>query len=154
MKPIAHALLFAACLAGTPALADVTIDGQVMRPHRWTPSDLRAQPGLEIDLSYLTGKGEEHGHFVGVPLWRLLGEVGLADDKGKNPAIRHYVVATGADGYGAVFSYGELDPELEGKAVLICYQRDGVETPDLQLVVPGDKRGSRYIHDLVRVEVR
>ena len=147
-------LLLAGLLVAAPALADVTIDGQVMRPHQWAMSDLKAQPGVVIDLSYMTGHGEEHGHFTGVPLWRLLSEAGLADDKGKNPNIRHYVVATGADGYSAVFSFGELDPDLEGKAVLIAYDRDGVQAPDLQLVVPGDKKGGRYIHDLVRIEVR
>ncbi len=147
-------ILLAGLILAAPALADVTIDGLVMHPHRWAVSDLKAQPGVVIELAYQTGHGEEKGRFTGVPLWRLLSEVGLADDKGKNPAIRHYIVASGADGYSAILSYGELDPDLEGKSVLVVYERDGIPTPDLQLVVPGDKKGARYVHDLVRVEVR
>ena len=146
--------LLSGLLAAAPAVADVTIDGAVLHPHHWALSDLKAQPGVVIDLSYQTGHGEEHGHFTGVPLWRLLSEVGLADDKGKNPAIRHFIVATGGDGYSAIFAFGELDPDLEGKSVLVAYERDGIPMPDLQLVVPGDKKGARYVHDLVRVEVR
>jgi DMSO/TMAO reductase YedYZ molybdopterin-dependent catalytic subunit len=145
--------VLAGLLVAAPALADVTVDGLVMHPHQWAMSDLKAQPGLVIELSYQTGHGEEKGRFTGVPLWRLLSEVGLADDKGKNPNIRHYIVATGADGYSAVFAVGELDPDLEGKSVLVAYERDGIQTPDLQLVVPGDKKGGRYVHDLVHVEV-
>ena len=147
--------LVACLLAAMPVFADVTIDGQVQHPHRWAASDLKAQAGVQADVTYQSGKGEEHARFVGVPLWRLLSEAALVEDgKGKNPSNRHIVVATGGDDYSAILSFGEIDPEFEGKAVLVAYERDGVPLPDLQLVVPGDKRGGRYVHDLVHIEVR
>ena len=50
----------------------------------------------------------------------------------------------------------ELDPEFEGKEVLIANTADGRPMADggLRLVVPGDQRGGRSVHDLVRIVVR
>lgn len=49
---------------------------------------------------------------------------------------------------------GELDPELEGKQVLIAWPRDGQPLATPQIVVPGDKRAGRGVHDVVEIEVR
>ena len=38
---------------------------------------------------------------------------------------------TGADGYVVALAVGELDPEFEGKSVLVAYARDGKPTPGL-----------------------
>jgi len=38
--------------------------------------------------------------------------------------------------------------------VLVAYERDGKPLDGLQLVMPGDKRGGRYVHELVHIEVK
>ena len=141
-------------LAAAPALADVLVDGQVRQSHPWSLEELKKLAPVSAEVTYLTGHGEEHARFTGVPLWTLLGEAKLADETGKLPQIRHSVLVTGRDGYGAALSYGEFDPEFEGKAVLLAWQRDGKDLDTPQLVVPGDKRGGRYVHDVVHIEVR
>jgi len=65
---------------------------------------------------------------------------------------------TGSDGYDAVFSYAELDPELGGELVLVAYARDGQPlgpSEGMARTVGGsDKRGSRLVSNVVRIEVR
>ncbi len=63
---------------------------------------------------------------------------------------------TGADGYTVAVAIGEMDPEFEGKSVILAYTKDGQKIPGtgLRLVVPGDQRGGRSVHDMVRVEIR
>jgi DMSO/TMAO reductase YedYZ molybdopterin-dependent catalytic subunit len=141
-------------LAASPALADVLVDGQVRQPHPWSLEELKKMAPVSTDVAYLTGHGEEHARFTGVPLWTLLGEAKLADETGKLPGLRHAVLVTGRDGYGVALSFGEVDPEFEGKAVLLAWQRDGKDLETPQLVVPGDKRGGRYVHDVVHIEVK
>jgi len=147
-------LLGAGLLLALPAAADVLVDGQVRQPHSWTLAELKALAPVSAEVAYLTGHGEEHVRFTGVPLWILLGEAKLADDTGKMPAIRHSVMVTGRDGYSALVSLGEFDPEFEGKEVLLAWQRDGKDLDTPQLVVPGDKRGGRYVRDVIKIEVR
>ena len=147
-------LLCAGLLMAVPALADVLVDGQVRQPHSWSVAELKALAPASADVTYQTGHGEEHARFTGVPLWTLLGEAKLADDQGKMPGLRHSVLVTGRDGYAVMLAFGEFDPEFEGKAVLLAWQRDGKDLDTPQLVVPGDKRGGRYVHDVVRIEVK
>jgi DMSO/TMAO reductase YedYZ molybdopterin-dependent catalytic subunit len=141
-------------LAAVPALADVLVDGQVRQPHPWTLAELKALPPASAEVTYMTGHGEENARFTGVPLWTLLGEAKLADEQGKMPGLRHSVLVSGRDGYSVALSFGEFDPDFEGKAVLLAWQRDGKDLEAPQLVVPGDKRGGRYVHDVVRIEVK
>jgi len=72
--------------------------------------------------------------------------------------LRKYVVATGSDGYDAVFSLAELDPELGAEVVLVAYARDGrpLEPGEgmARLVLGTDQRGSRLVSNLARLEVR
>ena len=50
---------------------------------------------------------------------------------------------------------GEIAPDFGAKPALIAYQRD-TEAPGaggLWLVMPGDKLGGRYVHDVVAIDV-
>jgi DMSO/TMAO reductase YedYZ molybdopterin-dependent catalytic subunit len=147
-------VLFLATLLALPASADVLIDGQVSAPRSWSVADLKAQTAVTVETSYLSGKGEEHVRFTGVPLWALLGEAKLTDKEGHHPDLRHSVAVTGRDGYVIAVAFGEFDPEFEDKNVLVAYERDGKPLEGLQLVMPGDKRGARYVHDVVHIEVK
>ena len=64
------------------------------------------------------------------------------------------MLARGQDGYAVALAIGELDPNFEGKQVLIAYAQDDKPLPGLRLVVPADIRGGRGVHDLAAIEVR
>ena len=97
----------------------------------------------------------EEASFTGVPLWTLLGEVGGIDDPAKRAELRHVIRITARDGYVVVLSTGEIAPDFGAKPALLAYQRDD-EAPaaaGFRLVMPGDKRGGRYVRDVISIEV-
>ena len=57
------------------------------------------------------------------------------------------------DGYAVALA--EIDPEFEGKQVLLAYRRNGqpIEGNTLRLVVPADRHGGRSVRDVVRIDL-
>ena len=76
-----------------PSLA---IAGAVDHPQQLTIADLKALPPTTLDVTFMTGHGEEHGRFTGALLWTLLDRAALSDTKGKHPDLHHTLVATGS----------------------------------------------------------
>ncbi|MFO0893059.1 MAG: molybdopterin-dependent oxidoreductase, partial [Isosphaeraceae bacterium] len=62
-----------------------------------------------------------------------------------------------ADGYRAVFALPELDPDFTDRPVLLADRRDGRPLPGkdgpLQVIVPSDKRHSRWVRQVVALRV-
>jgi DMSO/TMAO reductase YedYZ molybdopterin-dependent catalytic subunit len=154
-------LLIAACVlfpaANAEAARSLTIDGRVAQKLHLAPADLMAMPTKEAEISFQTGHGAEKATYKGVELWDLVQRAKLADEKGNRPDLHHFALVTGRDGYAVVIALGEIDPDFEGKDVLIAYEKDGEPLgakDGLRLVVPGDKHGGRAVRDVVRVEIR
>ena len=90
----------------------------------------------------------------GVLLATLLPVSALALTPGrKNDQAALAVTATGADGYAATVSYGEIAPDLGNRGILISTAEDGQPLPQPRLVVPGDVKGARYVSELVDLRV-
>ncbi len=145
--------------AADPGTVDeLVIDGSVDHVLRLGSTELKAIPATVVDVSYATGHGEETGHFSGTLLWTLIERAGIAGDGAKpKHHLGHSLLVTGRDGYAVTLSVGELDPDFEGKSVILAYARDDKPTPPaegLRLVVPGDKKGGRSVRDVVRIEVK
>jgi hypothetical protein len=84
----------------------------------------------------------------------LVGDAVPIDGGGKNVRLRRSLSVTGRDGYAVALSFGELDPDFEGKQIVLAYAKDGKALETIQLVVPGDRRGGRAVRDVVSVDVR
>ncbi len=157
---LAGAILLALVLLGQAARADppsATLDGQVAHPLTLSASDLAALPATEVDSSFQTEHGQQTAHFRGVSLWSLIERAGLSVEQGnRRNSLRHYLLVTGRDGYAIALSIGEIDPDFEGKPVILAYDRDGkpLEADSLRLIVPGDKHGGRAVRDVVHLEVK
>jgi DMSO/TMAO reductase YedYZ molybdopterin-dependent catalytic subunit len=138
------------------ASGTLAIDGQIAHPTHLTADDLKKLPATDLDVTFMTGHGQESGHYTGALLWTLLDQAGLTDTQGKHPDLHHVLLATGSDGYVIAFAFGEIDPDFGNKPIIIAYAKDGKPLgPDgLRLVVPGDKLGARDIKDVVRIEVK
>jgi hypothetical protein len=68
-----------------------------------------------------------------------------------------YVLATGTDGYSAVLSLAEVDPEFREGQVIVADSRDGKvlgKSGPYQLIVPDDKRPARWVHNLNSIAVQ
>lgn len=167
------AWLVAGCAAGTPgADSSAKTPGAMERPAN---SGARVSPTVTVsgavnkpvtvDLAALqalpaTRQTTNGSAYTGVALWTLLaqkaGGIKPGATSGKNPTIAMYVVATGSDGYRAVLSLAEIDPEFGNKPVLVAYSIDGKpldRSGMARLVVPGDVKAARSVSNLAAIEV-
>ncbi len=121
----------------------------------FTPQTLREYPQTTVTvMDHHTNKKVTYG---GVPLMDLLAKLGVP--KGAmGKALAQYVVATGSDGFEAVLSLGEVDPEMHPGTVLVADALDGkpmdAKAGPFRLVVSEDKKASRGVRNLVKLEVR
>ena len=143
-------LLVCSAVAQSPTL---TLDGKVKQVQRWTLDDLRMMPAEHVQVSYQTEHGPVSASFTGVLLWSLINSAGGLDDPKNGAEVRHAILLTATDGYVVVTSTGEISPDFGGKAAIIAYERDGKPLSGFQLVMPGDKRGGRNVHDIATIDI-
>jgi hypothetical protein len=158
--------LFAASLAlfvCGPALAadpdvpppeSIALVGAIQNPGSVTKEEIAHLPPVDVTVNEQTDKGTSEGKYRGVLLWTLVDRAGLVNGTDKNAYLRHTILVSGADGYAAALSEGEIDPKLEGKQVIVAYMKDGKLFDGLRLVVPGDAHASRGVHDISIIEVK
>lgn len=143
----------AASVAPVPA-GSLRIDGAVAKPETLTIGDLKKLPARTESVKFGSSKGEQEHTFAGPLLSDVLaGAQPTTDPAAKNPDLRLAVLATGADGYQAVVSWGEFDASFGATPVLVAYTEDGKELARPRLVVPGDIKGGRYVSDLTTLTV-
>ncbi len=136
--------------AGSGPSTQFRVSGTVAAPSAFDLAALQALPKVTVTVG-----GHTYG---GASFWDLLNaSVGLRLDSAvKNDVLGHYAVATGSDGYKAVFSLGELDPAFGNQPDLIAYEEDGAPLGAAgfaRLVVPNDVRAGRWVSNLVALEV-
>jgi hypothetical protein len=135
--------------------ATLTIEGVDGRSATIALADLAA-------LAQHTVEANDHGAaatFRGVLLADLLAKVATpAGEKFHSTAASYYLVVEARDNYRAVFAWAELDPGFNDKTVLLATQRDGKPLPErsgpFQLVVPGEKRGARWVRQVTALRIR
>lgn len=154
---VAIMTLAEAPLAAAQEAQGIEITGNAVATGTMTPDELSRLPAIEQDVRYQTSKGEESGHYKGPLLWSILEARGMADLPDHNAQLKHSFVVEGRDGYRIVFSVGEIDPDFGNAPIQLATERDGkpvVPGEGYRLVVPGDKRGARYVRDVVKIEVQ
>ncbi|MEH2256178.1 hypothetical protein [Nostoc sp.] len=121
----------------------------------------------EITVSFQTGSGPRTETYYGVPLWELINnpkaggglKPGNSGVNSKNSFLRQYVLVDATDCYGAVVAIGEIQPNFEGKTVLVAFAKKGsdgkvvplIDEGFARLVVPGDKAGGRYVSNVTNI---
>jgi len=137
-----------------PPPESITLVGAIANPGSVTEEELAHMPPVEVTVSQQTDKGPSDGKYRGVLLWTLIDRAGLVNGTDKNAYLRHTILVSGADGYAAALSEGEIDPKLEGKQVIVAYMKDAKLLDGMQLVVPGDAHAARGVHDIAIIEVK
>jgi hypothetical protein len=139
-------------IAPVPVLGDVAAPGVFDLPS--------LSPSTTESASYTAAGTPVSDTYTGVTLWNLLNHAGgVVTSDAKNDILSKYVVATGSDGYKAVFSLGEINPMFGNQPVLAAYaDTDGQLGPSgsdglARMVVPGDLAGGRYVSQLVSLNV-
>lgn len=136
------------------APAAVALSSGLKAPRTLALADLQALPAITVEVTVATAQGPRHIAYTGALLWPLLQAAAPVDAPGRATQNQHVLMARGSDGYAVAVAFGEMDPHLEGKQVLIAYLMDGNPLPAPRLVVPGDSHGGRAVHDLAAIEVR
>jgi hypothetical protein len=158
-----RSLVVAAFVAAALALASdnaraadqsIVVAQSVEQTHTIDIAMVEQLPAIEQKVSFLTGHGPEQATYTGALLWSVLDRAGLLGGD-RRARLRRTILVTGRDGYAAALALAEIDPEFEGKQVLLAYRRDGqpMDGHTLRLVVPADRHGGRSVRDIARIDL-
>jgi DMSO/TMAO reductase YedYZ molybdopterin-dependent catalytic subunit len=140
-----------------PAIqAALAVVNEAGKTFSFTIEELAKLPQKEIEAK--DHKGDQ-AKYAGVLLASVLTKADVtlgASLKGK--LLANSLVVDAADKYRVVFSLPEVDPEWTDNVVLLATSRNG-EPLDaahgpFQIIVPGDKRHSRWVKQVSRLAVR
>ena len=131
---------------------------QVKRPDGSAVSLAAAQLAA---LPIVVGKATAHGHaftFEGTDLRDVLRLAGVASvDSLRGTQLRQVVVFVGADGYSALIALSELDASIGGRRAILVDREDeqplSAEYGPRRIMIEGDQRPTRWVRQVVRLEV-
>ena len=114
--------------------------------------------GFQRQTVHVTDEKGVQAEYSGVPVAEILQKAGAPlgkEMRGPNMAVG--IVAGAPDGYHVLFALAEFDPAFSDRVILLADRRDDKplnsrEGP-LRIVVPGDKRGARWIRGVTTLEV-
>jgi DMSO/TMAO reductase YedYZ molybdopterin-dependent catalytic subunit len=131
------------------------VGGEVPHPLTFTAEEFAGLPRQSVRAKDRDGKEVE---FEGVPVFEILQRAGLKLGQDlRGPALASYLLVEAADGYRAVFALPEIDPACTDRTILLVDRRDGQPLPaqdgPLRIVVPGEKRHSRWVRLVVALKI-
>jgi hypothetical protein len=119
----------------------------------WTPKALAVLPHKTITVFNEHAKAKQA--YAGVALMDLLKPLGVPDNPhGKD--LKLYLVAEGADGYQAVYSVAEVNPDVHLATVIVADTMDGkglAGSGPFELIATGEKVPTRWVHNLAAIRV-
>lgn len=146
-----------------PALAEdvsrtaarIELSGIGGAPFALTPPMLAQLPAFEQDVSFQTLKGMSSGHYKGVLFWDVLQSLKAFDGLEHNAELGKTFLVRASDGYEIAFSVGEIHPQFGNTPLMLATEVDGKPIDGgWRLIVPGDKRGARAVHDITAIDIR
>ncbi|MFD9700060.1 molybdopterin-binding protein [Lentzea sp. NPDC059081] len=139
----------------TPVPDDqVLVTGDISDEWTFSTAHLDAHAREPVNVSYRTTRVREVHCVQGVPLHEVLRRVTLrVDEASKMDRLSFVVVATSQDGFRAVLSWAEVDPEFGSCSALLATRYNGRRLTRPTLVTPRDARSSRYVRDVARIEI-
>ena len=143
-------------LASAPAIAadaGLAIQAGTAASNTITAEALAKLPTVKLSVAFGTEHGPRQAVFEGPLLWTVLDQAHAVDPAKAGGHVRQFVTLTGSDGYTAVLALGEISPDFEGKQVIVAERMDGKPLDHPRVVVPGDRRGGRSVHDVVGIAV-
>jgi DMSO/TMAO reductase YedYZ molybdopterin-dependent catalytic subunit len=115
--------------------------------------EIRDLPPQTIATQFLSPRGRSGRSFRGPLLFDYVSAAGLLGPG--DEAAAHYLVITSHDGFAVVVAGAEIEPQFQGKGIILAYEQDGEPIQSgVRLVVPGDDLGGRYVGGVVSIDVR
>lgn len=123
---------------------------------KMSAADFAKYPRTEI-------KAKDHdgveAAFSGVELRALLAAAGAKLGKDlKGPTIGQYLIVEAADGYRAVYSLTDLDPDFADKTVILADKKEGkpldAKNGPWQVIATNEKKHARWVRQVTALRVR
>ncbi len=133
--------------------------GDLPNPQRIDTVDLHKLPQAEIHTPDPHNPGKEIV-YSGTPLIEVLkaGGLLLSGMAGIREIVTMTVAVEATDGYRALFSLAEFDPELTDRVILLADTKDGGPLParegPFRIIVPGEKIPARWVRQVRAITVR
>jgi hypothetical protein len=126
-------------------------------PIKLSATELKVLPHISVTIRNPHTNADES--YSGVRLSDVLAKLGAPlGPLLRGTALKSYVVATGSDGYQAVFSLAEVDPTFHPGEILVADTMNGAplraNTGPFRLVVTEDKRPARSVRNLVEIDLK
>lgn len=147
LSGIAASFIAINAMAGT-----LVLDGEVKPPVEITDAQFANLPRVDLEVKGQDGNVYKYSGVELADILIIAKAPIRADLKGKD--IDKYIIALGADGFGAVFSLPEFDVGRFVIADKLNGQPLSVTDGPLQLISPDEPRRSRWIKQLSRITVR
>jgi len=132
------------------------VTGQVKHPLKLSIAELATFKQHTVKVSYLGGMPEvmQHHTFSGPLLLDVLKKAGPEFRAAvKNDSLGWGVLVTGGGNYRALISWGEIEPKIGDKEILLAIKQDGKPLTKPRTAVPSDKGGGRYVGDVATIKV-
>jgi DMSO/TMAO reductase YedYZ molybdopterin-dependent catalytic subunit len=131
------------------------VTGEVKSELKLTLAEVEGMTNSTVTVTEREGGNSK---YEGVLFHEILRRAGVPLGEGlRGDALRLCVLVKATDGYKAVFSLAELDAGQSEKKVLLAFRHDGkeldAEAGPLRLVIPDEKRHSRWVRRVIEVEV-
>ncbi len=119
-------------------------------------ADLAKLPRKEVKATDHDGV---EGIYSGHELREIIGPAGAKLGKDlRGPAVAQYLVIEAADGYHAVYSITELDPDFTDKVVILADKRDGklldAKSGPWQIIATNEKKHARWVRQVTALKVK
>lgn len=132
-----------------------SVDGEVTSPMKFTPEMLSTMTTLEVQVSNRDG-GQDT--YTGVRISEILVLAGAtlgSELRGEN--LAKYLLVEALDGYEAVFSLPEIDPEFTDQVSMVAFQLNGQPLPvgmgPFRIIVPHEKRQARWVREVKGLKI-
>jgi hypothetical protein len=120
-----------------------------------SPEELAALPHKSVSVFNAHSKANET--YSGVPLADLLAKVGVPlGESVRGKLFLTGVVASGADGYGVLYSLAEVDPSIHTGDVIVADTVDGKKLEKdgaFKMVSSEERRPARWVRNLASISV-
>ncbi len=157
MRPILLALALVLRTASLPAQSSepLTVQGPDGALHTLSAAQLQQLPRV-------AGTASAHGSrfaFEGYDLREVLRLANVTPvDSLRRDQLRRMVVFVGSDGYSAIIALSDLDASIGARRAVLVDREDGAPLPTdrgpRRIIIEGDHRPSRWVRQVVRIEVR
>jgi hypothetical protein len=122
----------------------------------FTAERFAALPHTEIKVMDPHEKAEHQ--YSAVSVRDLLAQAGAPlGDKLRGAALHDIVMVRAKDGYAVAFTLADFDEAYSVRTIVLADKEDGSPLSDtagpLRLIVPNDKKGSRWVRMVTKIEI-